>query len=238
MTQEDIRLAGKIKYTKDKFELLKSKFNKCEEIEENSSQAYQDMFILSMLNGKENGTYLEIGASDGKVMSNTYLLEKQFNWNGISIDIRPDSRDLFDLHDRSGELIIGDAVKIDFKKVMGEYGFDKQIDYLQLDIEPPNNTLNCLKNLPLDEYRFSVITYETDFYSATGDEISKVREESRRILLSHGYEMVVGNVCNIGNDPFEDWYIDPTVIDKDIVKLFKQSSEFNDVAENVVLNIS
>lgn len=238
MIPEDIRLAGKIKYTKDKFDLLKSKFNKCEEIEENSSQAYQDMFILSMLNGKENGTYLEIGADDGKAMSNTYLLEKQFNWGGISIDIRPESQNLFESHDRKSKLIIDNALNINFKEVMDEYGFGKQIDYLQLDIEPPQNTLTCLKNLPLNEYRFSVITYETDFYSRPGDELSKIREESRKILLSHGYEMIVGDVCNIGGDPFEDWYVDPTVIDKDIIKLFKQSSDFNDVAEKVVLDVS
>ena len=119
---------------------------------------------------------------------------------------------------------------------MEDYGFGKQIDYLQLDIEPSSNTLSCLKRLPLNEYRFSVITYETDFYdkSISEEMALSVREESRRILLSHGYEMVVGNVCNVGNDPFEDWYIDPNVIDKDIVKLFKQSSEFNDVAEKVI----
>ena len=63
-------------YTRDKFEVLKSKFNRANEINENNSQAYQDMFILSMLDGKENGTYLEIGAYDGKDLSNTYLLEK------------------------------------------------------------------------------------------------------------------------------------------------------------------
>ena len=223
-------------YTRDKFEVLKSKFNRANEINENNSQAYQDMFILSMLDGKENGTYLEIGAYDGKDLSNTYLLEKQFNWEGVSIDVTPTTKNSWSVHNRCSKLIIHDALTIDFKKVMEDYGFGKQIDYLQLDIEPSSNTLSCLKRLPLNEYRFSVITYETDFYdkSISEEMALSVREESRRILLSHGYEMIAGNVCNVGNDPFEDWYIDPNVIDKDIVKLFKQSSEFNDVAEKVI----
>ncbi len=45
------------------------------------------MFVLSMLNGKKNGTYLEIGAGSYYYGNNTYLLEKSFDWNGISIDI-------------------------------------------------------------------------------------------------------------------------------------------------------
>ena len=32
---------------------------------ENYSQAYQDLFVLSMLDGKTNGRYVEIGAYDG-----------------------------------------------------------------------------------------------------------------------------------------------------------------------------
>ena len=35
----------------------------------------QDIFVLSMLNGKKNGVYVEIGADQPRVISNTYLLE-------------------------------------------------------------------------------------------------------------------------------------------------------------------
>ena len=71
-----------IRYKKEKLERLKFKFDGIEEISENFSQAYQDMFVLSMLDGKRNGYYLEIGAFDGISLSNTYLLEK--NWMGWS----------------------------------------------------------------------------------------------------------------------------------------------------------
>ena len=50
-----------IKYTKSNYDRLKYKFNRSNEINENESQAYQDMFILSMLDGKENGVFIEIG---------------------------------------------------------------------------------------------------------------------------------------------------------------------------------
>ena len=42
----------------------------------------------------------------------------------------------------------------------------KQIDYLSLDIDPSEATLAALKKLPLDDYRFSVITYETEGLSS------------------------------------------------------------------------
>lgn len=227
-----------ILYKKDKFEKLRYKFNSSKSIKKNYSQAYQDMFVLSMLDGKRNGTYLEIGAMDAKFISNTYLLEKQFNWSGISIDIHDVSRKSFLREGRKNKIIIQDALSIDYNKLLKENCLPHQIDYLQLDIEPQAQTLECLKKLPLDTYRFSVITYETDYYdpSVSREQSKKNREESRKIILSHGYELVVGNIANTSkNDPFEDWYVDPTIIDKDIIKIFKDSPEFDNTSESYML---
>ena len=44
------------------------------------SQIGQDLEVLKFYNFKENGFFIEIGASDGISLSNTYLLEKNFNW--------------------------------------------------------------------------------------------------------------------------------------------------------------
>lgn len=226
-------------YTKEKYDRLKYKFNGSEKIIENYSQAYQDMFVLTMLDGKRNGTYLEVGSGVAKTINNTYLLEKFFDWKGVSIDIQEIMKDSFTEHNRKNEIIIHDALKLDYDKLFIERNFNKQIDYLQLDIEPQHNTLKCLNLIPFDKYRFSIITYETDLYCNTisKEESLKNRDESRRILLSHGYELILGNVCNLSTtDPFEDWYIDPNIIDKNILKLFKKSSEFNNVSEIFLLN--
>jgi hypothetical protein len=228
-----------IKYTKEKFDRLKYKFNNSENILENYSQAYQDMFVLTMLNGKTNGTYLEVGAGVAKNINNTYLLETQFNWVGVSVDIQQMAKDSFIEHGRKNKILIDDALTIDYEKLFIDNNFNKQIDYLQLDIEPQKNTLKCLKLIPFDKYRFSVITYETDFYDKNipYEESLRNREEYRKIILSHGYELIAGNICNVSkNDFFEDWYIDPNIVDNDIIKLFKKSSEFNDISENFLLN--
>ena len=47
------------------------------------SQFGQDLFVLSKLNNKHNGFFVEAGAYDGVESSNTYLLEKEYGWKGI-----------------------------------------------------------------------------------------------------------------------------------------------------------
>lgn len=47
------------------------------------SQIDQDLFVLYSLNWKRGGYFVEFGATNGKDLSNTYLLEKNFGWTGI-----------------------------------------------------------------------------------------------------------------------------------------------------------
>jgi FkbM family methyltransferase len=54
------------------------------------SQFGQDLHIINdIYNRKKNGYFIEIGAYDGISMSNTYLLEKNYQWNGICIEPNP-----------------------------------------------------------------------------------------------------------------------------------------------------
>lgn len=47
------------------------------------SQIRQDLFVLSELNFKRDGFFVEFGAAGGIEDSNTYLLEEEFGWRGI-----------------------------------------------------------------------------------------------------------------------------------------------------------
>jgi hypothetical protein len=229
-----------ILFDKSKYSRMKYKFNSSELIERNYSQAYQDMFVLTMLNGKRNGTYLEVGAMNPIFINNTYLLETKYDWTGVSIDINNENFS----NTRKNTFVQSDALKIDYESFLEQNFINKQIDYLSLDIEPKLQTLEFLKLFPHDKYRFSVITYETDYYDKSeGGEVAEIaRNESRKILLSLGYKLVVGNVANVGpngqNDlsPFEDWYIDPEVVDLNIFNLIKNSLDFNKSGEDVLLN--
>jgi FkbM family methyltransferase len=48
-----------------------------------NSQLNQDIFVLLMTKFKKEGFFVEFGACDGLHLSNTYILEKLFKWNGL-----------------------------------------------------------------------------------------------------------------------------------------------------------
>ena len=203
------------RYFRNKYQNLKTKFTGSESIENNWSQSMQDMFVLSMLDGKKNGVYVEIGADQPRVISNSYLLESEFDWSGVSFELDGDKVIYFNTI-RRNKCICADATAYDYKFLFQERNYPKQIDYLQLDIDPAEGTLNALKVLPLDDYRFSVITYETDVYSSGAD----IQDEQIQILESHGYQLVAKNVKCEGN-PYEDWWIDPAIVSEDVWKPYK-----------------
>jgi FkbM family methyltransferase len=47
------------------------------------SQLLQELFVISLLNFKRKGFFVEFGACDGIYFSNTLLLEKFFSWRGL-----------------------------------------------------------------------------------------------------------------------------------------------------------
>ena len=203
------------RYFRNNYENLKTKFTGAENIENNWSQSMQDMFVLSMLDGKRNGVYVEIGADQPRVISNTYLLENNFDWLGVSFELDADKVTYFNSI-RKNKCLSEDATLYNYKSLFEERNYPKQIDYLQLDIDPAEGTLRALKALPLDDYRFSVITYETDVYSSGAD----IQDEQIEILESHGYQLVAKNVKCEGN-PYEDWWIDPAIVSEDVWKPYK-----------------
>ncbi len=52
-------------------------------ISPSKSPLFQDLFVLFMTNEKRGGYFVEFGATNGVTLSNSWLLEKSFGWNGI-----------------------------------------------------------------------------------------------------------------------------------------------------------
>ena len=212
-------------YHKRCYSQLTHQFEHAEQITQNYSQAWQDIFVLSMLDGKRNGTYLEIGAFRPTYINNTYLLS-QAGYSGISVELNDSFKDEWEKLRPNDKCVFDDFFNLDIHTLLD--GMPSQIDYLQLDIDPETATFDALQKLPHDKYRFSVITYETDVFNGN----RKLQDRSRKFLLDLGYELVVDNVAVQTNPdlfngsaiwkPFEDWYVDPLVVSRDIIDKIKQ----------------
>ena len=51
--------------------------------EKSKSQLRQDLFVLSEVNFLKGGYFVEFGATNGLDLSNSHILEKEFEWQGI-----------------------------------------------------------------------------------------------------------------------------------------------------------
>ena len=182
-------------------------FDHADTITHNYAQSDQDIFVLSRLNGLHTGTYLEIGAGWPLHISNTALLELEFGWTGISIDYQEDYPQMWQDQARK-TLVQADALKVDFHQLLSK--MPTIIDYLSLDCDPGWVTLEILKRVPLDLYRFKVITFEHDCHA----EGPAIKLASRQFLQDHGYQMVVGNISEQGIAcDYEDWWVHPDLVD-------------------------
>ena len=193
-----------------------------------TGQAGQDRFVVNILKGKMNGYFLEIGSNSPVNISNTFILEKRFNWKGIMIEYDPMWLPSYKAIRKNSKHVIKDATKIDYKKLLENS--PKDIDYLQVDVEAENGstieTLEKLDNEILDSYRFAVVTFEHDYYRA-GD-YKDTRTKSRKIFEKRGYKKVFFDVND--NSPevvFEDWWVHPALVDLNHVNLFIETNQKN-----------
>ena len=82
---EELEILKEIKRdNNDLLNLSKDDLRKMIAAAENShAQLKQDLFVLHELGFKRNGFFVEFGATNGLDWSNTYLLEKEYGWNGV-----------------------------------------------------------------------------------------------------------------------------------------------------------
>ena len=169
------------------------------------SQEDQESFVLNILKEKKNGFYLEIGSWHPVLKNNTYLLETEFNWTGLALDINQEMCKKY-TEIRKNKCLNQNAILFDYEKYFLENKFPNQIDYLQIDIDQSDNNddfanVKALINLPLSKYRFSVITIEHNLFNDYM-KFKPVRDLQRSILNMYGYKLIYVDLV-------EDWWIDP-----------------------------
>ncbi len=112
---------------------------------------------------------MELGSNDPIVINNTFLLETHFNWKGIMIEYDNKYFDKYKEVRPNSIHILNDATLIDYNELFLKNNVPKNIDYLQIDLEPGNGSTLKLIEL-FDKYKFAVVIFEHDIYQASNPE--------------------------------------------------------------------
>jgi hypothetical protein len=198
------------------------------------SDAKQDEFVARLLNFSENGFYIDIGSCGAVESNNTYFFESLM-WNGICIELDKRYNDTY--LNRKCKYINLNALTINYKMLFEELTVPKEIDYLSLDID--TESVRILDLLPLDQYKFKIITIEHDAY-LYGD-VYKI--EQNKILSSFGYIKLFEDVFvqqsgfNKINCPFEDWWVHPSFFSSGLINNLKGCNMYpSDIIEKIKNN--
>ena len=189
------------------------------------SQIYQDIFVYFFSNVKRKGFFIEIGAADGVNISNTYLLEKKFYWDGIICEPNPVHK-LSNLINRKAILDTNIIDYKDFNKkyfYMNDDTFNSSINknkkykkkiYLKtislnfllnkykcprtidyISIDTEGNEYSILRNFNFKKYNVKIFTIEHNFNNSK-------RKNIFRIMKKNNYVRVLQNLSYM-----DDWYI-------------------------------
>jgi hypothetical protein len=191
------------------------------------SAVSQDEFVANILGFKKNGYCVDIGSGHSIESNNTFYFQS-LDWCCISVEIDSSFNETY-LTRKNGVHLNENALRVEYENVLSEYEFPTVVDYLSLDVD--TCSLNVLKILPLDKYKFKIITIEHDAYLYN----DKYREDQRRILTEAGYKLLCSNVLvpNPGHSgyngedcPFEDWWIYPSEFNSNITQKIECDMSF------------
>lgn len=198
------------------------------------SQSGQDEWVVKLLNNKENGYFLDIGAYDGVESSNTAHLERELNWSGINIEANSHAFGRL-VHNRStiniysavsdyngtcffsGDSIAEQGEEVVCKKlttILEQYNAPKYIDYLSIDVEGHEYTI--LKDFDFATWTIGLMTVEHNLYCWGSENKDRLYE----LLTSRGFIRVVEDAPCLDTNPlyyqqpYEDWYVNSTLLEK------------------------
>jgi len=218
----EINPKNSIFYSQKEHKNLRYEFNGSENISTNHSTAFQDIFVLSLLDGKRNGKFLEIGENRPFEGNNTALLESNFDWDGISIHSNKEISNSYKELRPNTKTICKNFLEINYTEILQENNFPNVIDYLQVQVIPSKGTYECLLNIPFDSYKFATITCQhNDYIDLNG----QCKKKIRKFLKEKGYVLVVNDISVDGISSFEDWWAHPNLIEENILDIMKSNSE-------------
>lgn len=198
------------------------------------SQIGQDLDVLKLYSNKSSGTFIEIGASDGKNLSNTYLLE-QLGWKGVCVEPIPEKFELLQknrtainfnkaAYNVSGKqieftvaessLLSGITHEFDAHKPQKDTSRQILVETITLnDLIHQSGLPSFIDYLSLDtegsEYEilkvFDFSKYTFGTIHVEHNNIKPKRQNIRSLLMSHGYNFLQEN-------KWDDYYVHKSLI--------------------------
>jgi len=201
-TLNTVGYPSSLKYTRERKDQYKFPFRGLGKITKNYARHFQDMFVLSVLDGKERGSFVEVGSGEPFTWNNTALLEELFGWKGISIDIN-EKMCYKHAQKRNSTIINGKAEEIDYMSLFKTHCMEEHIDFLRINCE--GSSLDVLKKIPFNQYEFSVIQFQHN-NCWWGDQF---KIESREHLENIGYILCANDIAIDHQQSYEDWWVHP-----------------------------
>ena len=141
------------------------------------SQLGQELEVIKFYNNKERGFFIEIGASDGLELSNTYLLETKYKWKGICCEPIPKKFEKL-VKNRPNSICYKEAV------------YNQSGLILAFDISNSYDLLSGISD-HIDKHKLTVDNDKTTVHVGLIDVehnfMEPRRTEIRNLLLSKGY---------------------------------------------------
>lgn len=180
------------------------------------AQAGQDTFVHDLIG--DTGYFVDVGAHDGIVHSNTYALE-QLGWDGVCVEPNADAfnalmmsrlagRSRIAISDHLGTVQfdgvrvgVGDAIECEtLTSLLETFEAPPVIDYLSIDVE--GHELEVLAGMDFARWRVRLITIEHNLYLEGPGRKNAIFD----YLTELGFERVREDVVAEGYGPYEDWY--------------------------------
>jgi len=202
------------------------------ENEKTYSQLKQDLKVLEFYKYKKNGFFIEIGANNGIELSNTYLLEKDYNWKGICVEALPDKfKELVKhrtsininkaVYNKTGEILnfSSDNLGSGITELIDKYLDVKKKEQIKVetitlnDILDNNNAPTFIDYLSIDtEGSEYIILSAVNFNKYTfgiihleHNYVEPRRTDMKNLLLSKGYKY-------LGENAYDDEYVHSSLL--------------------------
>jgi FkbM family methyltransferase len=173
------------------------------------SQLGQDKFVDEYLQFKENGTFIEIGAHDGRSCSNTLFFEEKRNWKGICIEPGPEEF----------KKLIENRKSININACVSDYDGQSEFTY----IEGYSMMLSGLS----ENYNYTHQNRIEHEVNSNGGEISKIEMpvfKLQTILDEHNISDI--DYCSIDTEGSEFNIIKSIDFDKTNIKIFSIENNY------------